>query len=294
MKIGFIGLGNMGWSMAANVRALAEEFVVHDASSERMATFVAEHGAKAAVPFERLAECDVIITMLPTGQVVRDVLVGEGGGLAASMKPGTVVVDMSSSEPTGTRELGATLRERGIVLLDAPVSGGMSRALDGTLTIMMGADDEQAADRIEPVMLAMGSRVFRTGALGSGHAVKALNNYISAASFAATAEAILIGRRFGLDGERMIDIINMSTGKNFNSEVVMKDHVIHGKFATGFKIGLLAKDVRITAGLAEQMNVEAPVLDLVTRQWEMARDTLGADHDNSEAILAWDRDLVAS
>lgn len=292
MKIGFIGLGNMGWSMAANVRALAEELVVHDASAERMEAFAADHGASVAVPFERLAECDIIITMLPTGHVVREVLVGEGSGLIASMKRGTVVVDMSSSEPTGTRELGAILKEHGLALLDAPVSGGMSRAADGTLTIMLGADDDRAAERIEPVMLAMGSRVFRTGPLGSGHAVKALNNYISAASFAATAEAILIGRRFGLDGERMIDIINLSTGRNFNSEVVMKDHVIRGKFATGFKIGLLAKDVRITADLAEQMNVAAPVLDLITHQWETARDALGADHDNSEAILAWDRDLV--
>jgi len=294
MKIGFIGLGSMGWGMATNARTVASEFVVQDTSEQRMTDFAAQNGAVPAQPFSRLGNCELIITMLPTGLVVREVMLGAGGGtgLADLLAPGSIVVDMSSSEPMGTRELGAVLRQRCITLLDAPVSGGMPRANDGTLTIMLGADDEAAADRVEPVMLAMGSRVFRTGPLGSGHAMKALNNYVGAASFAATAEAILIGRRFGLDGERMIDIMNMSTGKNFNSEIVMKDHVINQKFATGFKIGLLAKDVRITAGLAEQMNISAPVLDLITSRWEQARDALGADHDNSEAILAWDEDRV--
>lgn len=290
MKLGFIGLGNMGWGMAANARTFASEFVVFDASAERMTDFAARFAAVPAQHLSHLGECELVITMLPNGQVVRDVVLGDdNSGLAGLLRPGSIIVDMSSSEPVATRELGAILAERGITLVDAPVSGGMPRANDGTLTIMLGADDDGVADHIQPVLLAMGSRVFRTGPLGSAHAMKALNNYISAASFAATAEAILIGRRFGLDGERMIDIINMSTGKNFNSEVVMKDHVINEKFATGFKIGLLAKDVRITAGLAEQMNVAAPVLDLVTRRWEEARDTLGEDRDNSEAIRAWDQ-----
>jgi len=295
MKIGFIGLGNMGWGMAAKTRAMASEFVVFDASEERTSEFAKLHSAQPAQPFSLLGECELIITMLPTGQIVREVLLGtDQAGLADMLEPGSIVVDMSSSEPMGTRELGSILKQRGITLLDAPVSGGMQKANDGTLTIMLGADDESTIESVEQVMLAMGSRVFRTGSLGTGHAMKALNNYVSAASFAATAEAILIGRRFGLDGERMMDIMNMSTGKSFSSEVVMKDHVIKEKFATGFKIGLLAKDVRITAKLAEQMNISTPVLDLITDRWELARDALGADHDNSEAILAWDKDLALS
>ncbi len=159
---------------------------------------------------------------------------------------------------------------------------------------MIGGDDKPAIERARPILSLMGDRLFETGGLGSGHAMKSLNNYIAAATFAASAEALLIGQRFGLDPATMFDIINVSTGRSFISEVVMKEHVITGKFATGFTVGLLAKDVRIAADLGEAMNLDAPVLRLVRDRWALARDRLGATRDNAEAVKSWDEDLKDS
>jgi 3-hydroxyisobutyrate dehydrogenase len=205
-----------------------------------------------------------------------------------------VLIDMSSSDPVGTRELGAALASRGLVMLDAPVSGAVPRATLAKLAIMIGGDDKAAIERAKPLLGLMGDRLFETGSLGTGHAMKALNNYIAAAGYAAAAEALLIGKRFGLDPDGMIDIINVSTGRNFVTEMVMKDHVVHEKFATGFALGLLAKDVRIAADLGEAMNLDAPVLRLVRDRWALARDRLGAARDNAEAIRSWDEDLKTS
>jgi 3-hydroxyisobutyrate dehydrogenase len=137
----------------------------------------------------------------------------------------------------------------------------------------------------------MGKQLFETGPLGSGHAMKALNNYIAAAGYTAVAEALLIGQRFGLDQNVMVDILNVSTGRNFTTEVMIKEHVLGGKFATGFALGLMAKDVRIAADLGEAVGLDAPVSRLVRERWAAARDKLGATRDTSEAILGWKDDL---
>jgi 3-hydroxyisobutyrate dehydrogenase len=140
-----------------------------------------------------------------------------------------------------------------------------------------------------PVLRTMGDRLFDTGALGSGHAMKALNNFCAAASYAATAEAVVVGRRFGLDPVTIVDIINASTGRSFNSEMVFKDQVLSGKFAAGFALGLLAKDVGIAADLARHLDIDAPVGRLVHEMWNGARDTLGANADFTAAITAWEK-----
>jgi 3-hydroxyisobutyrate dehydrogenase len=291
MTIGFIGLGTMGGPMATNVVKAGHDVLAYDADAACLAAFCAETGARPAEQLAQLGACEVVVTMLPTGAIVRDVLRSAGAdGFTADPHPDLLVIDMSSSEPVGTQELGRSLGERGIALVDAPVSGGMARAAAGTLAIMLGADEEGLAQRAEAVCLSMGTRIFRTGPLGSGHAMKALNNYVSAACFAASAEALLIGERFGLDPGVIVDIMNASTGKNFQTEVVMKAHVVDRQFETGFKIGLLTKDVRIATDLAEAMALETPVLDLIYARWKSATDELGADRDNSEAVLSWDRD----
>jgi 3-hydroxyisobutyrate dehydrogenase len=286
LKVGLVGLGNMGWGMAANVAKHGFDLTVYDTDAVRARRFAGEHAVRAAASVAELAACEVIVTMLPTGRIVREVLTGEGG-LAASLAAGTIVVDMSSSEPTGTRELGAQLKERGIVLIDAPVSGGKLGAEAGTLSIMVGSDDAAALERVMPLLNAMGKRIFQSGSLGCGHAVKALNNYVAASAFAATAEALLIGERFGLDLGTTVDIMNVSTGRNFFTDLVMKEHVVGGRFATGFAIGLLAKDVRIAAELGEAVGQHAPLLELVNARWSAARDAIGEQRDNSEAYLVW-------
>jgi 3-hydroxyisobutyrate dehydrogenase len=199
---------------------------------------------------------------------------------------------MSSSDPVGTRGLGAALAASGITLIDAPVSGGVPRALQGTLTIMIGGDDPGAIDRARPLLRAMGDRLFDTGGLGSGHAMKALNNFVAAASFAACAEALLAGQRFGLDPTRMVEILNVSTGRNFHTDLVLREHVVEGKFATGFQLGLLAKDVRIAADLAHDLRLDAPLARLVSERFETARDALGYARDHTEAIKAWDKNAA--
>ncbi len=291
MKVAFIGVGAMGAPMAACVARAGHALTVYDTASERARQLATERGCGYATGLDGLAASDFIVTMLPTGQIVRDLYLREG--LAQTLQHGAIAIDMSSSDPIGTRQLGAALAASGITLIDAPVSGGVPRAAAGTLTIMIGADDPAAIERARPLLRAMGNRLFDTGGLGSGHAMKALNNFVAAAGFAACAEALLAGQRFGLDPTRMVEIMNVSTGRSFHTDIVLQEHVVGGKFATGFQLGLLAKDVRIAADLADQLRLEAPLAHLVSERFEAARDALGYTRDHTEAIKAWDQNSAA-
>ena len=292
MRVGFIGIGNMGWPMAGHVAESGNALMVYDLDAEKSTRFAREHNCMFARNSAEIAENEVVITMLPTGQDVRNaLLVDNSGALANALKVGTIVVDMSSSEPMGTRELGKALERSGVILLDAPVSGAVPRAKTGTLAIMIGGNDKAAIERVKPVLSTMGKQLFDVGPLGTGHAMKALNNYIAAAGYTAVAEALLIGQRFGLDQEKMVDILNVSTGRNFSTEFMIKEQVIGGKFSTGFALGLMAKDVRIAADLGEAVGLDAPVSRLIRERWAHARERLGATRDTSEAILSWKDDL---
>jgi 3-hydroxyisobutyrate dehydrogenase len=290
-RIGFVGIGNMGRPMAANVARAGFPLTVLDADRGRGPRFAAEFGANAAPSLAELGRAsDIVVTMLPTGAIVRAALLeDENGALASALANGAIVIDMSSSEPVGTQQLGAVLAKRGVTLIDAPVSGGVPRAEAGTLTLMIGGEDEAAIARSLPVLEAMGKQLFRTGPLGSGHAMKALNNYVAAAAFIASTEALRVGRRFGLSPETMMDIMNVSTGRNFNSEMTMKQHVISGKYATGFQLGLMAKDVKIAADLAEAIAIDAPLARLARAMWSEAREGEGERADFTAAIKHWQR-----
>jgi len=291
MRVGFIGIGNMGWPMAANLASAGHELIVHDNRHELGARFAAEHHCAAASEIADLEAAELVITMLPDGHVVREVYLSKPHGLAAVLRPGTIAVDMSSSDPSGTRQLGRILAERGLALIDAPVSGGVPRAHSATLTIMIGADDRAAVERARPVLASMGNRLFDTGSLGCGHAMKALNNFVAAAGYAAVAEAMLAGKRFGLDQKTMLEIMSVSTGRSFMTETAMPEHVVNGKFASGFSLGLLAKDVAIAAALARDVKLDAPLMRFIRERWNLARDRLGGARDNTEAILSWDDSL---
>ena len=288
--VGFIGIGNMGAPMAANVKRGGFEVVAFDLDAKRAEAFAKEHGAKSTASLAELGKAvDAIVTMLPTGKEVREALFSmQGGALAANMRPGAVVIDMSSADPVGTRALGAELSVNKLVLVDAPVSGGVPRAKDGSLAIMIGGDAAAIA-RVKPVLACMGSKLFEVGTLGCGHAMKCLNNFLAGTSFAAAAEAVAVGRKFGLDPQVMVDIINVSTGKSFASENLIKQHVLSGAFGTGFALGLLAKDVRIASDLADQIGVGAPVGRLVRDLWADARDNLGGEQDHTRAATHWEK-----
>ena len=291
MNIAFVGVGAMGAPMAACIARAGHSVTVYDSSQERVRQVAADHGCQAATSIAGLAGADFVVTMLPTGQIVRDLYLREG--LAQQLRRGTIAIDMSSSGPTGTRELGAKLESFGITLLDAPVSGGVPRAALGTLTIMISGDDSAAIESARPLLSTMGERLFETGGLGSGHAMKALNNFVAAATFAACAEALLAGQRFGLDPKRMVEILNVSTGRNFHTDLVLQEHVVGGKFASGFQLGLLAKDVKIAAQLTDDVRLEAPLVRLVSQRFDAARDALGYARDHTEAIKAWDANVSA-
>jgi 3-hydroxyisobutyrate dehydrogenase len=285
VNVAVVGVGNMGAPMAACIARAGHAVTVFDSSAERAQQVAAACGGEAAATLEDLADAQFIVTMLPTGLVVADLYLRDG--LAALLRSGTIAIDMSSSDPSGTRRLGAELAKRGIVLIDAPVSGGVPRAAAGTLAIMIGGDDPAAIARARPVLGTMGDRLFDTGGLGTGHAMKALNNFVAAAGFAACAEALIAGERFGLDPGRMVEILNVSTGRNFHTDLVLREHVVGGRYSTGFALGLLAKDVKIAADLTSELGLDSPVVRLISARFDQARDALGYGADNSEAIKAW-------
>ena len=286
MKVAFIGVGNMGKPMAANIVKGGHEVTVLDSEPGLAARVAADIGATACARIGELPQVDVIVTMLPDGKVVQSVALGKDG-IATVAARGTVILDMSSSQPLITRETGAALLPMGITLIDAPVSGGVERAITGALTIMIGSDDPEALTRAKPVLSCVGSTFFEVGKLGSGHAAKALNNILGAGNYALMAEALIVAERYGIEPETLVDIVNVSTGQSFISTVVMKKFVVPQTYDTGFKVGLLAKDAGIAAELSTNLGCDTPMMRLADQRWALARDTLGANEDNSKAILAW-------
>ena len=287
LTVGFVGLGNMGWPMAANLHAAGFSLVVRDADAARQARFAAEHaGALTADRPAAFAVADIVVTMLPNGAVVREALLG--WGIATALGSGALVVEMSSSDPSDTLRLAEGLAPDGIRVVDAPVSGGVPRAAGGELSLMVGGEDADV-DRAQPVLRVLGdpARQFRTGGLGTGHAMKALNNVIGAATYCATAEALVVGQRFGLDPQTMIAIINASTGRSFVSELVFGPEVLTGRYGTGFALGLMAKDVRIARSVAAAAEADAPAIALADERWAKAVGRLGPAADHSRAHLAW-------
>ena len=285
-RIGFIGLGNMGEPMAKNIVAHGYALTIFDTDTDRTARIAQEIGATAADSPQALGEAsDIVVTMLPTGAIVRKVVLEDG--LAEGLAKGSLIIDMSSSVPTITTEIGKALAGRGIGLVDAPVSGAVPRAKAATLAIMAGTDDPALLDRARPVLETMGEKVFATGALGTGHAMKAVNNFTAAAGFAAASEALIIGEGFGLDPRTALDIINVSTGRNFSTEMVMPTNVIEGKFASGFTLALLAKDVGIAAQLSRDLGVDLPLVRQTDMWWDQSLQAADADADHTTAFSYW-------
>src|SRR5262245_47700157 len=302
MRVGFIGIGAIGWPIAGTLVKAGHDVAVFDIDRERLARFAGEFACRIAPSLADVARHEVVITMLPNGDIVRQVLTSQDHGAFRSAVPsGTVVIDMGSSDPRGRQALGAELRGLGVELVDAPVSKRVAAftATSGTpiarataipMVIMIGGD-KTAVARARPLLADIGDTLFETGALGSAHALKALNNYASAASHVALAEALLAGQRFGLDPKICIDVINVSTGRSFVSEVLYKTQIDNPGFAAGFSIGLFAKDIAQAADLAASVGLDAPMARLTSERWARARDRLGPGADITAATPAWDENL---
>jgi 3-hydroxyisobutyrate dehydrogenase len=286
--IGFIGLGNMGQPMVALIAKAGYPVIGMDQQPAARAKAAEQAGVTVTESYEELAAvANVVILMLPDSPVVEAVVWGGSpddnpdpapGSLAAALKDGSTVIDMSSSFPLRTQKLGEALARRGITMIDAPVSGGVARAITGKLAIMAGGPEERI-NELKPLLETMGT-VQITGGPGTGHAMKALNNYLSASSTIATAEALVIGQRFGLDPDRMADVFNASTGKSNATENKAKQFMNSGAYSSGFTLALLSKDVGMARDLAKGLGLEANALghtaDLLKQM--LSRLEPNADH----------------
>jgi 3-hydroxyisobutyrate dehydrogenase len=263
--IAFIGLGQMGKLMSANLAAggyAVQSYDLNGSGNRKSAEAAAD-------------DAHILITMLPDGAAVRKAVRAALPGLQS----GAVVIDMSSSDPGSTRELEKDLRKKQILLLDAPVSGSKLGAKEATLAIMVGGD-AAVLKHVRPVLEKMGNRIFHCGPLGAGHAMKALNNYIGGSGTIAAFEALIVGKAFGLDPATMIEVLNASTGYNSTTQRKIPQQVLTNAFASGFSAALMSKDVGIADGIARAARVPAPYLRSTSKLWREALRRLpkGADH----------------
>ncbi|MBV9248484.1 MAG: NAD(P)-dependent oxidoreductase, partial [Acetobacteraceae bacterium] len=231
---------------------------------------------------------EAVITMLPTSAIVGHVLADGDDNILAGMKRGAVVIEMSSGVPSVTQALAEKVSALGGHMIDAPVSGGVPRAKTGQLAIMAGGN-ASAIDRVLPVLSAMGSTVLRTGGIGSGQAMKALNNLVSTGGFLIGIEALLIGQRFGLDPAVMVDVLNAATGMNNSTQKKFRQFVLSRSFDAGFTMGLLAKDLSIALQVGREAGVPTPVSALCTELILAAETMFGADADHTEMARLCER-----
>jgi 3-hydroxyisobutyrate dehydrogenase len=287
-RVGFVGLGAMGRPMAARAAGAGFALQVLDADAQRAGAVAAELGAGWAADGASLArECALVVTMLPTSGTVAQALDGESG-LLAGLRPGALLIDMTSGSPNETRALAERVAAAGGSMIDAPVSGGVARARTGELSIMVGGDAAAVA-RAEPLLRAMGTTITRTGPVGSAHAMKALNNLLSAGSFMMGIEALLIGQRFGLDPALMTDVINASTGMSNSSQKKFRQFVLSRGFDAGFGLDLMVKDLGIAMTLARETGTPAPISALVREMWAAAQAMLGPGQDHTAAARLAER-----
>ncbi|MFJ4159740.1 NAD(P)-dependent oxidoreductase [Microbacterium testaceum] len=285
-EIGFVGLGKMGLPMAGRLVDAGFRVRGYDPVDAARGAFADIGGT--VTDSAAAAAADVVILMLPDSDVVDGVLFD--GGVAAALAAGSLIIDMSSSAPLRSQEVARRLDDLGVGFVDAPVSGGVSGAVAGTLTIMLGGDDASAA-RATEVIEALGA-VRHVGPVGAGHALKALNNLLSATHLWATSEAVLIGERFGLDPATMLDAINTSSGRSGSTQKKWPDFVLPGTFDSGFSLALMLKDMRIASDLAHSLNMPVALGDAAVQRWADARDHLPDNADHTE-IVRWLRHAAA-
>lgn len=279
----FLGLGRMGLPMVRRYAA-SRPVVLHDVSDEVLDAAVAELGARRLSDLgDDLGGVDVVILMLPSSRVVESVLEGTDG-LLERLAPNSLVVDMSSSEPESTRRLAGLAARRRIGYVDAPVSGGVAKAITGELAIMVGGAPEDVA-RALPHLSPMGTTL-PVGPVGSGHAAKSLNNLLSATNIAAAAEVVSVATKFGIEPAVMVEVINASTGRSQASEVKFPRHILTGTHDSGFAFELMVKDIGIAEELARQYDVPLEVTGAAARTARTATSEGPADHTELARYVA--------
>ncbi|KAJ8106062.1 hypothetical protein OPT61_g9788 [Boeremia exigua] len=288
--VGYIGLGNAGFSMASNLPKKGFNVVVYDIDAEKVQKAAQEWENTAASDgsAESFKDCDMIVTMLPQGKVVREVVIGKG--IAKALRPGTIIVDTSSSSPFDTQSLGRELASHGLTLVDAPITQTYMHATDaGESTLMVGADSEDTFNAVKPVLSAMAGYLFHMGPLGSGHAMKTLNNYIMAASICALNDSLVTGQKWGLDPQQMLDVLNVGTGVCFPTLDTFRRDALPRTFNSGFGLALLVKDLGITQDFMRHSRFETQLPGLLRGYLGDALQAVDPRADHTESIRGWEK-----
>jgi 2-hydroxy-3-oxopropionate reductase len=277
-RVGFIGLGIMGKPMARRLLDAGWELTVHSRSPGPVDELVAAGATAAGTPSQVARASDVVVTMLPDTPDVQEVVLG-ADGVAAGAAAGSLVIDMSSIDPGPARELASALAERGVAMLDAPVSGGERGAIDGTLSIMVGGPEEAFA-RAEPLFAALGSTIVHVGSAGAGQVTKACNQLVVAATIEAVAEALVLAERSGVDPAR----VRAALLGGFAGSKILEVHgqrMLDGDYTPGFRARLHAKDARIVLEAADAAGAPVPSFETVARQLHAVLDAGDGDLDHS-------------
>jgi 3-hydroxyisobutyrate dehydrogenase len=284
-QIGFIGLGNMGVPMAGRLMEGGYALVVNDIRQDAVRPLLARGATWAASPAEVAAAAQTVITILPTSREVRDVLLG-AKGLLEALRPGSLVIEMTSADPSATRDLEREVAARGAALIDAPVSGGVRGAVEGSLAIMVGGDPA-LLERARPVLARMGKNIFHAGPVGAGHAIKLVNNMCSGGILALTIEAVAVAARSGVDPTRAVEILQASSGRSNASDNKFPRFILNGAFDAGFAIRLMMKDLDGYGRLAQESGVPSPVARAAAEVYRlaMARGMAEQDHTAIARII---------
>lgn len=276
MQLGYVGLGAMGGALARRLM-LRHTLRVHDLRRDAVQAF-ADEGALPQQNGEALArECDMVMTCLPTSDHVREAIFGQGG-LAAGLRPGAVVADMTTGDPKATRAIAAELAERGVTMIDAPVSGVPHGAKAGTIAIMVGAPDD-VFERVQPIFGAISPNVFHCGGVGAGHTMKLVNNVIAAGVRTVTFEAVAMGIKNGLSLAKCAEVLSKGSAQSYTTAFTLP-RLVSGEFAANFALGLMHKDVRLAAQLG--IDSGAPML-MANMVRELLQVTLNA-HEPTEDV----------
>jgi len=287
MRLAFLGLGAIGTPMAAHL-AHRSTLTVWNRTPERAAQFAGQHGVRAAgTPRDAATGADAIVTCLPTSREVEALLDG-ADGLLAGLSRGALFLDCTSGDPATSRRIASRLAERDIAFADAPVSGGTNGAEAGTLTVMVGGDEE-TFQRARPILSAFGKRIEHIGPVGTGHAMKAVNNALLAVNILAVGEGLAALVKAGVPGRTALEVLNASSGRSFVSETLVPERVLTGLWPRTFRLALLDKDVGIARGFLAEVGVRGPVLELAGELFSAARTELGEDADYLEAIKLIER-----
>ncbi len=288
MRISFLGLGAIGTPMAAHVAA-RHDLTVWNRTGEKATRFAVAQGARAAgTPGEAVQGAEVVICCLSTSRDVESLLDGPDGVLAGLGK-GVLFIDCTSGDPETSRRIAARLAGRGVEFVDAPVSGGVSGAESASLAVMVGGS-AGAFGRARPVLECFGKRIEHIGPVGSGDALKAVNNALLAVNILASGEGLAALVKAGVPAAKALEIINASSGRSFVTESLVPARVLNGSWPRTFRLALLDKDVGIAVGLLEQTGVAGPILRLAGDQFHVARQRLDAEADYMEAIRLIERD----